>query len=437
MQALGPNPQVVADGHGHAESTEGNQYRDRLERARPIHRVRDPLRRGDHERREREPVPAQPQQHAGRGGQRHEEEDHRAAVARDAGQHRRREGAEDAERRDAARLPADRQRRGDRPDADRQDHREQLRHQVVDLRRDRHGHEQTRDARRDAGERCIRARLVLVQPDAEDQQARRNPRHRAPCAPLRRSSRWRCRGRTGRRVRAGPQGHRPRRARVRPPDPRTPSCRPAGEGWGCSTRGAPRPAPRCADGRGLRGLGLRRPLDERRPFGLRPRRGPLHYGHSRVQVRDHPLQPLDSLLAPLHTPLLCLLTVGRQLTALSTIGQQTCRVSCEWPSPPTPACRSTTGAGSCSSEAPSCSRPTRSGSCRWLASPARPASRRRSSTTTSPASRTSSSPRSSREPRRSRGGPSPIPTCHRSRRSPAASTRSSAGSRRTSWPTAS
>ena len=177
---------------------------------------------------------------------------------------------------DAARLPADGKRRGGGPDADRQDHGEQLRHQVVDLRRNRHGHEQTRDARRDAGERCIRARLVLVEPEAEDQQ------------------RGGTRGTEGRaRLFADPavgdaegeqedESEKDRKAT----DP--------GEhasahqilellGAGRQAKGgdAPggerhAPAPRC--GRAARGSGRGDALDERRPLGLRPRRRPLHYG---------------------------------------------------------------------------------------------------------------------------------------------------------------
>ena len=269
VQALGPDSQIVADGHGHAESTEGHEYRDRLERARPIDGVHDPLRRGHQERREREPVPAQPQQHARRGSQGHEEEHHGAALAGRAGQHRRRESAEDSEGRDAARLPSHGKRRGGGSDPDRQDDGEQLRHQVVDLSRDRHGDEQSRDAGRHARERSVRARLVLVEPDSQDRAARRSPRRPAPSEPLRRSSRSRYRGRTGRRVQEGRQVRRPRRAPVRPPDPRTPSCPPACGGWGCPSRRATRTARGAGRGGGARrgrgdsGRGLH-------TFGLRP-----------------------------------------------------------------------------------------------------------------------------------------------------------------------
>jgi hypothetical protein len=162
--------QVVADGDRRAERSEADEDRELRGDGRAVHQVLDPLRRRDRERGEREPVPALPQQHAGGGRERDEQDEHGSAVAGDSREDRSRERAQDAERGDAARLPAQGQSRGNSADANGEDDRRELREQLIDLCRDRDRDEEARDPGRDRRESGIGARLRLVQPDAERQQ---------------------------------------------------------------------------------------------------------------------------------------------------------------------------------------------------------------------------------------------------------------------------
>ena len=144
------------------------------------------------------------------------------AVAHDVGENRCTQPAEDAQRGDPARLPADRECGRDRSDPDGEEDREQLRHELVHLCRDRDGHEQARDAGRDGGEGGVGTRLGLVEPHAgpssPPQTAAAIQRRGRP----RLSSRSRSRVRTERRCRAARRRRPPRRAGDRPRDPRGP-----------------------------------------------------------------------------------------------------------------------------------------------------------------------------------------------------------------------
>jgi hypothetical protein len=161
---------VVPDRHRHAERSEPDQHGELFERRRSVDEERDPLRGRDRKRREREPVPALPHQHAGGRRERDEQDEHGAAVPGDAGENGRAKRTEDAERRDAARLPAERQRGRDHAHADREQHRQQLRNDLVHLRSHGDRDEQSGDARGDRGEGGVGARLRLMQPHAERKQ---------------------------------------------------------------------------------------------------------------------------------------------------------------------------------------------------------------------------------------------------------------------------
>ncbi len=173
-QSRGRDAELVADRRDDEQEPEEHQHRQRENEVVPVLRPERELRRRQQERADREPAPALPQEHRDGGyeGDHHEPERSRRRAAVD--EHRSGERAEDPERCDELRAPADCDRRPGGADETCDEQADLRRDDVLNRSRVGQRRVERRERGRDGGDRGIRLPPPLVQEQSHPEERGRS-----------------------------------------------------------------------------------------------------------------------------------------------------------------------------------------------------------------------------------------------------------------------